>query len=235
MSNDLKDLLGTTTEGYTRDLDDMVVEVLRKALVSGHFKSGERIAPAEIAEILQVSRMPVREAVQKLEAYGIVTVTGGRGSVVRGLSAKEFGQLCLVRALLEPKAAALAAENFTDEALRKLRKIHSQQEKAHELGLSTEIPLLNHDFHCMLAEHCGNPFLKDIIGILLILTTIYWNSSISLPYLDSANLSEHKKILEALAARDPEKASIEMARHLGTSEQTIRKSMEEPQPGGEAT
>jgi Transcriptional regulators len=122
MSMDLKDLLEGTSTGYTRDLDDMVVEVLRKAILSGHFKSGERIAPAEIAEILQVSRMPVREAVQKLEAYGIVTVTGGRGSVVRGLSAKEFGQLCMVRELLEPTAAGLAAENIKEAALRELEK-----------------------------------------------------------------------------------------------------------------
>jgi DNA-binding GntR family transcriptional regulator len=224
---ELKDLLDGTSEGYTRDLDDLVVEVLRKAIVSGHFKSGEKIAPAEIAEILQVSRMPVREAVQKLEAYGIITVMGGRGSVVRGLSAKEFGQLCLVRELLEPRAAGLAAENITEEGLRKLASIRAQQEQANRENLSTEIPLLNYDFHRTIAENCGNPFLKDIIDILLILTTVYWNSTISVPYLDSDNLAEHEGILEALAAGDAEKASREMARHLSKSEETIRRSMEE--------
>ncbi len=224
---DLKDLLEGTSTGYTRDLDDMVVEVLRKAILSGHFKSGERIAPAEIAEILQVSRMPVREAVQKLEAYGIVTVTGGRGSVVRGLSAKEFGQLCMVRELLEPTAAGLAAENIKEAALRELEKISAQQEQANRENLSAEIPLLNYDFHHTVSENCGNPFLSEIIDILLILTTIYWNSTVSVPYLDSDNLAEHREILEALTAGDAEKASRGMARHLSKSEETIRRSMEE--------
>jgi DNA-binding GntR family transcriptional regulator len=227
MSMDLKDLLDGTSTGYTRDLDDMVVEVLRKAILSGHFKSGEKIAPAEIAEILQVSRMPVREAVQKLEAYGIVTVTGGRGSVVRGLSAKEFGQLCMVRGLLEPTAAGLAAENITEAALRKLEQVSAQQEQANRENLSAEIPILNYDFHHTIAESCGNPFLSEIIDILLILTTIYWNSTVSVPYLDSDNLAEHREILEALATGDAEKASREMARHLSKSEETIRRSMEE--------
>ncbi len=220
------ELVKDLSENTTRDLDDVVVEVLRKAIIKGHFKSEEKIAPTEIAEILQVSRMPVREAVQKLEAYGIVTVTGGRGSVVRGISAKEFSQLCLVRKLLESKAASLAAENISETGLKRIGEIFTNQEQAYEEGLNKEIPLLNYDFHCAIAEYSGNPFLKDIIEVLMILSTIFWNSQVTLPLLNSNNLSEHREILEALASRNALGTSRQMEKHITRSEEAIVHSMD---------
>lgn len=219
------ELVKDLSENTTRDLDDVVVEVLRKAIIKGHFKSEEKIAPTEIAEILQVSRMPVREAVQKLEAYGIVTVTGGRGSVVRGISAKEFSQLCLVRKLLESKASFLAAENISETGLKKVEEILLNHEQAYKEGLKTEIPLLNYDFHCAIGEYSGNPFLKDIIEVLMILSTIFWNSRVTLPLLNRNNLSEHREILQSLVSRNAEETSKKMEKHIAQSEEAIVNSM----------
>ncbi len=90
---------------------------IRRAIVEGRYRPGQRLIEQRIAEEFELSRTPVRESLRKLEAEGLVVSIPNRGSVVRSVSIEEISDLYGLRARLEAYAAELAAERFEDEQL----------------------------------------------------------------------------------------------------------------------
>ena len=103
-------------------LRDVVFNTLRRAILKGELKPGERLMEIQLAQRLGVSRTPVREAIRKLELEGLVNMMPRRGAVVAEITLQDLEDVLEVRAVLEELAVQKACENITEDQLRDLKK-----------------------------------------------------------------------------------------------------------------
>ena len=106
-----------------KQLRDVVFESLRKAIVEGSLKPGQRLMEVQLAEQLGVSRTPVREAIRKLELEGFVIMLPRKGAYVADMSVKDIIDVLEVRSALEGLAANLAAERMDEKEVENLKEI----------------------------------------------------------------------------------------------------------------
>ncbi|MEV4754971.1 GntR family transcriptional regulator [Micromonospora sp. NPDC049559] len=148
-------------------LRDLVTQDLRRRILVGEFVPGERLVEDRLAELLGVSRNPVREAIRVLSAEGFVEVTPRRGAAVSRLSAEEAEELFDVRMALEGLAARLAARKQSPAAIQKLRDLLARSRAAVEGGDLLTVADLNTEFHTAVAEAAGNAYLNLVAGPML--------------------------------------------------------------------
>ncbi|MDD2553301.1 MAG: GntR family transcriptional regulator, partial [Desulfotomaculaceae bacterium] len=106
-----------------KPLRELVFDSLRKAIIIGKLKPGERLMEIQLAEEMGVSRTPVREAIRKLELEGFVVMVPRKGAYVAGVSVKDIADVFEVRSALEGLAASLASERITEEEMEDLEKV----------------------------------------------------------------------------------------------------------------
>ncbi|MFE5710926.1 GntR family transcriptional regulator [Streptomyces sp. NPDC056501] len=149
-----------------RSLRERVYEELRERIIEAEFPAGTRLVEREIAEELRVSRVPVREAMQRLEAEGFLSVRPRRGSVVTEFGPEDAEHLFDVRENLEGLAARLAARHAGAQELRALEEILARARAAAESGRLREAVSLNADFHRAVVGLSGNPLLVELMAPL---------------------------------------------------------------------
>lgn len=198
-----------------RPLADLVYEDLRNAIFEGRLKPGQRILQEELAGSLGVSRTPIREALQKLEAEGFVDVKAGKGLIVRRFQVEDIKDTYMVRGLLEPKAIELAVSRITDDQIAALEELQSRIEQLVDRGSQDELVDLNRRFHSLIFEACGSKRLSSTIQALRNSYPRY-GFSIFISHAEQS-LREHREILDAIRARDTERAVAAHTEHLRTS------------------
>ncbi|MFE1549069.1 GntR family transcriptional regulator [Streptomyces sp. NPDC058718] len=149
-----------------RSLRERVYEELRERIIEAEFPAGTRLVEREIAEELRVSRVPVREAMQRLEAEGFLSVRPRRGSVVTEFGPEDAEHLFDVRENLEGLAARLAARHAGAPELRALEELLARARAAAESGRLREAVSLNADFHRAVVGLSGNPLLVELMAPL---------------------------------------------------------------------
>ena len=164
-----------------------------------------------------VSRTPVREALRRLAAEGIVEFLPNRGAHVASWTARELQEIFELRSLLEGHAAARAATRIDAEALDRLDELAGEMESRLDEPLqeaSFEISKLNSEFHSMILEASGSRHLaiatQGVIQIALIHRTFMRYSSKAL----ARSFSHHRELIDALTARDPGWAQSVMQSHI---------------------
>ncbi|MEV4938428.1 GntR family transcriptional regulator [Streptomyces zaomyceticus] len=158
---------GGTAIGDTHpSLRERVYVELRERIIEGEYPAGTRLVEREIADGLRVSRVPVREAMQRLESEGFLSVQPRRGSVVTDFGPEDAEHLFDVRENLEGLAARLAARHAGPARLRDLERLLARARKAAESGRLREAVSLNADFHRRIVELSGNPLLVDLMAPL---------------------------------------------------------------------
>ena len=190
-------------------------DALMASLRSGVYRPGDRLREEEVAERLSLSRTPVREALRRLEAEGIVEHRPRLGAVIRQLGHAEVVELYEMRAVLERTAAELSAQHGTDTEFDALDALNA--DIAAERENPARAAAINQTFHRGLYLGCRNRFLLEAARGL--------NHSLLLlgptTYTDAARVDvvaqEHDQIIAALRARDPAAAGAAADRHLQTS------------------
>jgi DNA-binding GntR family transcriptional regulator len=191
--------------------EDFVIDELREAIVRGHFKPGEKLDQEEIAELLNVSRIPVRQALRTLTAEGLVKMYPHRGATVAELSREELEEIYFLRGVLEGVAARLAAPKMDEAHIAKLQAI---LKKIDQLTNLDEWLDLNREFHNTIYEVINRPRLLEMIESLRNTSAPYIRDYIASPeYLEVTRLS-HRCILEACINRDGILAQQETQKHL---------------------
>ncbi|MFE7191693.1 GntR family transcriptional regulator [Kitasatospora sp. NPDC057541] len=197
-----------------QSLRDLVYVQLRERIIEGEYPAGRRLVERELAETMGVSRVPVREAMQRLEAEGFLTVQARRGAVVAEFGPADAEHFFAVRESLEALAASLAAVHATPAGLKNLERILARTRRAAENGRLRETVGLNADFHRAIVELSGNPLLQDMMapldGRLRRLFRLTSGPESSTPMC-----TEHEQLLAAIRARDPEAAADLARRHVG--------------------
>lgn len=211
-------LAGPPEEGLTvlsRDsLGAQVARWLRDRIVTGELEPGERVNEVTLATQLEVSRGPIREALQQLASEGLVELRPKRGAYVRTFDRDQLVNLYAVRIVLEMLAARLAAARRTDTQLAALR---SSIAKASE-GVAAEAHYpFELDLHRLIVDAAGNPELSRFLSLV--------NQQIRLgrarsgwePQRAPSAVKEHVAIVDAVAAGDPDAAAAAMQAHLENS------------------
>ncbi|EAX47391.1 transcriptional regulator, GntR family [Thermosinus carboxydivorans Nor1] len=219
-------LLPIKLDSY-QPLREVVAETLRNAINSGLLKPGERLMETQLAEELGVSRTPVREAIRKLELEGFVVMIPRRGTYVAGLSIKDINEVFEIRTALDVLAAGLAAERITDEELEQLERLLVQIGEEIDKGEIQKIVELDSMFHDILYRASRNDRLVGIINNLREQFTRFRSISMAYPGRLKNTLEEHRKLVEAIAARDIEAAQQVAREHMENSEQVLLQDLNE--------
>jgi DNA-binding GntR family transcriptional regulator len=194
---------------------DTAYEALRQMILSGEAEAGSRLGEAELADALGLSRTPVREALQRLGADGLVEVLPHRGARVVSWTRDDLTEIFELRGLLEPYAAARAARLGLDEpALAELRALCDGMEQAVADGALGRVAQLNSRFHAAIIGASGNrrlpTMLASVMHAPLILGTFRRYDAEAM----ARSMNHHREVVSALTAGDPAWAESVMRSHV---------------------
>jgi GntR family transcriptional regulator, transcriptional repressor for pyruvate dehydrogenase complex len=213
----------------TSRLYEQIVQQIEESILKGALKAGDQLpAERELAQRFGVSRTAVREAVKALREKGLVEAYSGRGTFITdgtsqairqslGLMVK-IGQpsgsihLAEVRAILEPEIAALAATRIQEPQLALMREAVALMDRQHDdPDAFIEADL---DFHLALAEAADNPLILSLLDSIVGLLREQRMRIFQVEGGPNRGQYHHKRILEAVEQRNPEKAREAMRAHL---------------------
>lgn len=224
----------------SQTLADAIAEGLRQAILAGALADGEVLRQADLAERFQVSRVPIREALLKLEGDGLVETRPRRGTVVTSLNAADFQEILEMRLALEPLALGFAIDRLTpaelaaadavlNEADASLRRAAAGMDET-KAEFETRWGDGNWAFHRLLYAACGKARLLDTIENLNLLFARHLRMRLNIvaPALLSAPtgpgaqntdewskvLHEHRQILNACKAKDVNSAQALLKQHI---------------------
>jgi DNA-binding GntR family transcriptional regulator len=197
---------------------DVVADYLRREILQGHLAPGERLAVAELAERLQVSQTPVREALQLLTGDGLVQTNAFRGAHVARLSADEFEETFLMRVPLEGLAAQLGAERIDDEGAEVMAAALAAMDAATEQGDLDEFLRRDREFHRAHFLASGRESLWNRIITMRYAAERYSRLGFQLPGIGMAEtVRTHSRVLDAVRDRDGARARRELLADLEAS------------------
>ena len=202
-------------------------DYIRNKLTRGELEPGEEIG---------VSPALVQHALGQLEKAGLVECRAQSGTYVRELTAEEFANLCDLRELIEPYAAARAAERITEEQLstleRSCERYHncemriSQSQSARELwNIHSELIDEERIFHGTILSAAGNELLTTLIQSLRLLAHVRHDFAKGSLVRNSDVAAEHQRIVEALQAHDTELARSTMLEHIHKGRDVLKQRL----------
>ncbi len=194
-------------------------EYIKKAILHGEFPPKMRLTEEFLANKLQISRTPIREALKQLESEGL-TVSMKRGVRVRHFTKQDIQQIYDLRTLLEGYAAAQAATHRTDNDIAEMKSANKRYEQAINSYLDSGeatidyILEINHEFHDAVIKASQNQHIHShiskVVVVPLIFRSFYWFDEYQLRH----SLDVHKVILKAIEEQDTERARVAMHEHI---------------------
>lgn len=187
------------------------------AIEAGTYKPGDRLVESELAERLGVSRTPVREALQRLETQAMLR-RDGRSLIVASLDHNQLAELYAVRTELEGLAARLAARHATDEEVRVLRTMVTDDQAL--LGDARAMSRANKRFHRQIHLASHNRFLVQQLDLVHRSMALMATTSLAAEGRSEVALAEHHQLVAAIEARDGEAAYQALRTHISRAFET---------------
>ncbi|MGV2497449.1 GntR family transcriptional regulator [Pelagerythrobacter aerophilus] len=184
-----------------RTLSDQVFEVLRDRIVSGQMGDKGTIRQDAIARELGVSKIPLREALVRLEQEGLLQSKANRGYMVRPMSAEEADEIFAMRLKIEPTAAGLGSERATEEERAWCKSAFERLDTAAADGTS-EVAVRNREFHMAMVRPSGQPLTSQFVERLTVMSERYVYEHLKPSGRESRAHQEHLGLLDAWLARD---------------------------------
>jgi DNA-binding GntR family transcriptional regulator len=199
-----------------RTLADVALAELKEAIVSGEIPPGTPIRLQEYVDRLQMSSVPIREALRFLEQKGLIERSPHRGVFVSPMSAQDLDDTYQIRLELESKALRLASEAMTDDDSARITELVERYARASLAGDSVARDL-HGDIHMSLYELSGSKWLLLLLPMLWDNSERYRRLALPLRGTPEQRIEEHRQIVEAVAAGDPDRAEILLRSHLSNS------------------
>ena len=202
-------------------LRDVVFNTLRRAILKGELKPGERLMEIALAEKLGVSRTPIREAMRKLELEGLVVMVPRRGAQVANITEKDLNDVLEVRIALENMAIEKACARITEEEMTALENAALDFQSAIGTGSLEDLAQADEDFHEQIYQASGNRRLMQVLGILR--EQIYRYRIEYLKEEDTYHqlVEEHRQMTQAIRERDVARAQALSFSHLENQRKAI--------------
>lgn len=206
----------------TNSLTNVVQQEIERAILQGEFAPGTKLIEANLAQRMGVSRGPVREAFRMLEEAGLVRTEKNRGVFVRDIPIEEAVEIFDLRAAMDELVGRRLAQDITPAQLKEIRGLVDAMEKAVKAEDARQYHLLNLKFHDRLVEMAGNSKLTAIYRKLIKELSLFRRLNLADGWLLPISASEHRQIIKAIAAGDPEAAGRAMFDHvIDSKERTI--------------
>lgn len=191
---------------------ELAYRALLQAIRTGELRAGDRVTLTTLAEQLQMSLTPVRDALALLADQGLVTRKPNHVTVINERTRERSAEVSMIRAMLEPEAARLAAARADAATVARLKHVCDSLDEAIETGRSDGIGDLHARFHLLVAESSGSDLLSEFVGRL-------WNQ-IPLEGLTATRqlakaAREHRAIFQAIRRGDADRAYALMSDHIG--------------------
>ena len=221
-------------------LSERVIEAIREMIVEDNFNPGDKFySENELTKKLEVSRSSIREAVRILEATGLVTVQHGKGIFISDSMKQEMeafsswlknNETALiehfdVRLIIDPKAAAAAAENADENDILHMEEVCNDFLLKTKENNTAGLVKCDEEFHRLLAKSTKNKTLYFVMKTMTNSLSEGWISSLHVPGRIEKTVGEHKAILEAIKNGDPKGAEEAMIEHLNKAIADIKGSM----------
>jgi DNA-binding GntR family transcriptional regulator len=192
---------------------------LRDRILNFEIQPNSRLTETELATYFDVSRTPIREALQRLETEGLIIIRPKQGCFVRTMDLHEFTDYYQIRINLEMLSLEMACTNMSDEALRQLCKVWEKSPATESDPDAEHVASLDEAFHLALAEGGGNrvlfKLLSDINNRIRIVRRLDFTDNERI----LKTFNEHYSILQHLLRRDLKSAKNELLHHIKKSEE----------------
>jgi DNA-binding GntR family transcriptional regulator len=202
-------------------LSDRAYHELHRMIVDGELAEGERLTERALAERLEISPTPIREALQRLEQEWLIERRGPKTVVVAGANTRRLREMRVLEAALRGVAARLAVENATDKELDELAAVHAEALRVARSRQSrgvvvTRVVELTRRFHSMLDACSHNPVVVKMIATTMAFDYVARAERIKRLGKDypTAWVDEHAEIIDALRARDADRAEQLLRSHV---------------------
>ncbi len=197
-----------------RPVRELVLERLREAILNRTLKPGDRIVEAELAQVFNVSRTPVREALRVLEAEGLLRRIPRKGLFVRGITREDVVEIYSIRIALESLAVSIAVERITPVEISRLAKLVDQMKKYTESKESDKLFSVCQEFNDILVRASRMPRLIKLVKVYMEYLEQFRAISMAKHERQVAALREHEEILRAVIDRNTQEAEMAVKRHL---------------------
>ncbi|NDV87230.1 FCD domain-containing protein [Aurantimonas aggregata] len=208
-------------------ISDNVHLTLRRRLMSGHYVPGTQLKEEAVAADLDVSRTPVRSAIQRLITEGLLEPAPKRGAIVTQWTAKDAEDIFNLRIMLEGYGASLAANLIDPAGIMEMKRLNNEMDAAARSkadGHLDEIHRLNLEFHKAIYQACGSGHLRAFgCGLLefpLVIGGFYIYDDEDI----MQSIRQHAEIIAALEAGNPDWAKAAVTCHLAAAIERFRRS-----------
>jgi DNA-binding GntR family transcriptional regulator len=222
--------LATLIAPHDGDLrGEAVYRAIKAAIVEGVLPEGARVQDRLLADALGVSRTPVREALQRLQAEGFVRSAPRVGLVVAEITPQDVEDIYVIRIALEGVAARLAAQRASADEVAMLRQINEQIVVSTQRRDVPTLTALNRQFHDAIYRATRNPRLADLLTTLHDSVQRFKRSTLSNPQRADEAAEEHWQILDAIRERDADRAEQLARQHKERAKQVRLAALSAPQ------
>lgn len=204
---------------------DRVLSELRRMILTQELPPGSVVTEASLVGVLKCSRTPLREALQRLGHEHLVVAVPGRGVSISDLSIPQFGVILEAEQSVECSLVRLAAERIGDEGLAEAEGLLERATAAAQAGDVPEVVDCDYLFHTTWGATAGNNLLLEFQSMLLRLLARYIYLGFQHPGNPEGALSDHRRVLEALKAHDPDAAEVAMRDHIAHGRERMRKAL----------
>ncbi len=210
-----------------------VFHTLEEEILNGSRQPGDPLTELQLCQELGVSRTPVREALNRLEQEGLAATLPNRSVVVAGITVSDMLDIYEIRLRVEGLAARRCATRLSSEALRELTDLVDLQEFYTQKEQPQQLRTLDSQFHHLLYRHCGSPALTATLTNLHRKVRHFRQTSMAESDRANQTLAEHRAIVNALAAHDPDAADRAATAHIDQARRrlaTLYQQTQEEQP-----
>ena len=209
------DVKKEVTDKYS--LRGRVFNKLREDILSGKYQDHEELKEVAIGEELGVSRTPVREAFRQLELEGLIQIVPNKEAYVSGITAKDVKDIYMIRSSLEGMCARLATENITEEQLEELEENVYLASFHASKGHMEQMTELDNRFHHILYEACDSKMLEKLLQDFHQYVMRIRKKTLSTKERGIASNEEHRQIMEAIKAKNPDEAQRLANMHMNNA------------------
>jgi DNA-binding GntR family transcriptional regulator len=198
----------------TQSLASKATEQIRRRIVDGDLQLGQALSETSLAAELGISKTPIREALVRLEAEGLVQILPQRGTFVFPLSAVDAQALSNFRSLLEMEALRIGMRDDAPALVAALKAVLAKMKPSRSQGDSLQYRALDDLFHRAIIEHSNNAYLAVAYENIAQLVQILRNRLTMDARMHAQSLKDHKDLVRLVEKGDVEKAAILLKEHI---------------------
>jgi DNA-binding GntR family transcriptional regulator len=205
-------------------LSQQAYERIKGSILSFELRPGLFINETKLCELTGLGRMPVHQAIHRLQAEGLIEVIPRKGLVIRADSMQDIQMLIEARLAIEPNIVALAAQRIQPEQVTELRRLLKQSATLVDQSQRKSFSVIDRAFHSVVAQAAGNRILADTLRPLHERSDLMWHLRIMPADGLKVTQKEHEAVLKAIVDRDAQAAWKAMHAHLTSLQVRILKA-----------